>query len=87
MNDCLTTPQQKSIGYWVNKIQNLLKLLKLIHGGIEKIAPHHIYQIFHFLSKRDDCTHYLWCQQGWVPNIIGHDNAIYKFSIEISSVK
>ena len=40
----------------LNKIQNLLKMLKLIQGGIEKILPHHIYQIYHFFSERDDCT-------------------------------
>ena len=40
----------------LNKIQNLLKNLKLIQGGIENIPPHHIYQIYHFLSERDDCT-------------------------------
>ena len=40
----------------LNKILNLLKILKLIQGGIEKIPPHHIYQIYHFLSERDDCT-------------------------------
>ena len=40
----------------LNKIQNLLKNLKLIQGGIEKIPPHHVYQIYHFLSERDDCT-------------------------------
>ena len=40
----------------LNKIQNLLKNLKLIQGGVEKIPPHHIYQIYHFLSERDDCT-------------------------------
>ena len=40
----------------LNKIQNLLKMLKLIQGGIEKIPPHHIYQIYHFLSERDECT-------------------------------
>ena len=40
----------------LNKIQNLLKNLKLIQGGIENIPPHHIYQIYNFLSLRDDCT-------------------------------
>ena len=40
----------------MNKIQNLLKTLKLIQGGIENIPPHHIYQIYHFLFERDDCT-------------------------------
>ena len=40
----------------LNNIQNLLKILKLIQGGIEKIPPHHIYQIYHFLSEWDDCT-------------------------------
>ena len=30
-----------------NKIQNLKKTLKLIQGGIEKIPPHHTYQIYH----------------------------------------
>ena len=40
----------------LNKIQNLLNILKLIQGGIENIPPHHIYQIYHFLSERDDCT-------------------------------
>ena len=37
-------------------MQNLLNILKLIQGGIEEIPPHHIYQIYHFLSERDDCT-------------------------------
>ena len=41
---------------FLNKIQNLLTNLKLIQGGIGKIPPHHIYQIYHFLSERDDCT-------------------------------
>ena len=40
----------------LNKIQNLLKNLKLIHSGIENIPPHHIYQIYHLWSERDDCT-------------------------------
>ena len=40
----------------LNKIQNLLKDLNLIQGGIEKIPPHHIYQIYHFFSERDDYT-------------------------------
>ena len=40
----------------LNKIQNLLKNLKLIQSGIEKIPAHHIYQIYNFLSERDDCT-------------------------------
>ena len=31
-------------------------MLKLIQGGLEKIPPHHIYQLVHFLSVRDDCT-------------------------------
>ena len=39
-----------------NKIQYLLKTLNLIQGGIEKIPPHHTYQIYHSLSERDDCT-------------------------------
>ena len=30
----------------LNKNQNLLKNLKLIQDGIEKIPPHHIYQIY-----------------------------------------
>ena len=40
----------------LNKIQNLFKKLRLIQGGIEKIPPHNIYQIYHFLSERNDCT-------------------------------
>ena len=38
------------------KIRNSLKKLKLIQGGIEEIPQHHIFQIHHFLSERDDCT-------------------------------
>ena len=38
------------------KIQNQLNKLKIIQGGIEKIPLNHIYQIYHFLSERDDCT-------------------------------
>ena len=48
-------PQFSSFKIW-NKIQNFLKTLKLIQGGIEKIPPHHTYQIYYFLSVRDDCT-------------------------------
>ena len=41
----------------LKKIQNLLNILKLIQGGIERTPPHHIYQIlYNFLSERDDCT-------------------------------
>ena len=32
----------------LNKIQNLFKKLKLIQGGIEKIPPYHMYQIYHW---------------------------------------
>ena len=39
-----------------NKIQNHLNKLKIIQGGIEKIPLHHIYQIYNFLSERDDCA-------------------------------
>ena len=47
--------QFNSFKIW-NKIQNVLKAFKLIQGGIEKIPPHHTYQIYHTLSVRDDCT-------------------------------
>ena len=40
----------------MNKIQNLLQILILIQGGIWMIPPHNIYQIYHSLSVRDDCT-------------------------------
>ena len=40
----------------LNKILNLFKKFKLIQGGIENIPPHHIYQVYHFLSERDNCT-------------------------------
>ena len=38
------------------KYKNVLKFKILIQGGIEEIPPNHIYQIYHFLSERDDCT-------------------------------
>ena len=40
----------------LNKFENLFKNLKPIQGGIENHPPHHIYQIYNFLSERDACT-------------------------------
>ena len=41
---------------WIKIRFLIIIFFLLIQGGIEEIPPHHICQIYHFLSQQDDCT-------------------------------